>query len=169
MQKQKVLGLFIVAFVLFNHSEAQDTIGKMVNLKECVDIAIKNNLQVQQNQTQMETSRVNWKQAKDYLLPTLNGQGSYGINFGRSLNPYTNQYIDQQINVGNYGLSTNLLLFSGLQTQNSIKQYSYAYDASKMDLQQQKDNITLGVLLAYLQVLSNQDLLEISRAQANVD
>jgi len=139
------------------------------SLKECVDIAIKNNLQVQQNQTQMETSRVYWKQAKDYLLPTLNGQGSYGINFGRSLNPYTNQYIDQQINVGNYGLSTNLLLFSGLQTQNSIKQYSYAYDASKMDLQQQKDNITLGVLLAYLQVLSNQDLLEISRAQANVD
>lgn len=169
MQKQKVLGLCIIALVLFNHSEAQDAIGKMVNLKQCVDIAIKNNLQIQQNQTQMETSRVNWKQAKDYLLPTLNGQGSYGINFGRSINPYTNQYIDQQINTGNYGLNTNLLIFSGLQTQNSIKQYSFAYDASKMDLQQQKDNITLGVLLAYLQVLSNQDLLAISRAQANVD
>ena len=169
MQKQKVLGLFIIAFLLFHYCQAQDVIGKTINLKQSVDIAIKNNLQVQQNQTQMETSRVNWKQAKDYLLPTLNGQGSYGINFGRSINPYTNQYIDQQINAGNYGLSTNLTLFQGLQIQNSIKQYSYAYDASKMDLQQQKDNITLMVLLAYLQVLSNQDLLAISQAQANVD
>src|SRR5215472_17470596 len=133
MQKQKVLGLFIIEFLLLHNTQAQDTLGKFVSLKQCVDIAIKNNLQVQQNQTQLETSRVNWKQAKDYLLPTLNGQGSYGINFGRSLNPYTNQSIDQQINVGNYGLSTYLLLFSGLQTQNSIKQYSYAYDASKMD------------------------------------
>jgi len=38
-----------------------------------------------------------------------------------------------------------------------------------MDWQQQKDNITLSVILAYLQVLSNQDLLAISRSQANVD
>ena len=39
-----------------------------------------------------------------------------------------------------------------------------------MDLQhQQKDNITLSVLLAYLQVLSARDLLDISRKQADID
>ena len=38
-----------------------------------------------------------------------------------------------------------------------------------MDLQQQKDNITLNVLLAYLQILSSQDLLAISKQQAEVD
>lgn len=38
-----------------------------------------------------------------------------------------------------------------------------------MDLQQQKDNITLNVLLAYLQVLSSRDLLVIAKEQANVD
>ena len=43
------------------------------------------------------------------------------------------------------------------------------YDASKMDWQQQKDNITLNVLLAYLQVLSSGELLGISREQAAVD
>ena len=43
------------------------------------------------------------------------------------------------------------------------------YDASKMDLQQQKDNITLNVILAYLTVLSNQETLDIARRQASVD
>jgi outer membrane protein len=38
-----------------------------------------------------------------------------------------------------------------------------------MDLQQQKNNITLNVLLAYLQVLSSRDLLAIAIEQANVD
>ena len=37
------------------------------------------------------------------------------------------------------------------------------YNASKMDLQQQKDNITLNVILAYLTVLSNQEALDIAR------
>ena len=44
-----------------------------------------------------------------------------------------------------------------------------SYDASKMDLQQQKDNITLNVILAYLTVLSNQETLDIARRQSAVD
>ena len=43
------------------------------------------------------------------------------------------------------------------------------YNASKMDLQQQKDNITLNVILNYLTVLSNQEALDIARRQASVD
>ena len=38
-----------------------------------------------------------------------------------------------------------------------------------MDLQQQKDNITLNVILAYLTVLANQEALDIAREQASVD
>ncbi len=44
-----------------------------------------------------------------------------------------------------------------------------SYNASKMDLQQQKDNITLQVINAYLTVLSNQEALEIAIKQASVD
>ncbi len=169
MQRLKILLLSICAFLLLSSLHAQDSIGNTLNLRQCVDIAIKNNLQVQQSQTQMDVNRVSWKQAKDNLLPQINASASQGINFGRSINPYTNQYIDQQINTGNYGVNANLTLFNGLQLQNAIKQTSYAYDASRMDWQQQKDNITLNVILDYLQILSNQDLLEISKRQAFVD
>ena len=48
---------------------------------------------------------------------------------------------------GNYSLNANLVLFNGLSLQNAIKQNALNYNASKMDLQQQKDNITLTVIL----------------------
>jgi outer membrane protein len=55
-----------------------------------------------------------------------------------------------------------------MRLQNLIKQNSLTYEASKMDWQQAKDNLTLNVILAYLQVLSNEDVLTTGRAQAEV-
>jgi len=171
MQKQKILLLFILVFLSFNFSHAQDTpvIDKTLTLQQAVDIAIKYNLQVRQTETQMQTSKVQWNQARDFLLPQISANGSQGTNFGRSVNSNNNTYINQQFSNGSYGLNGSLILFSGLQNYNSIRQTTYAYDASKMDWQQQKDNITLNVILAYLQILSSQDLLAISRSQADVD
>ncbi|MBS1916702.1 MAG: TolC family protein [Bacteroidetes bacterium] len=161
----------IVLFAIL-HCQAQDTvtnIGSTLTIQQCVDIAIKNNLQVRQSEITMLLNGVAFNQSKDNLLPQINGNASQGINFGRSINPYTNQYIDEQINTGNYGLNAGLVLFNGLSLQSAIKQNRYAYEASKLDWQQQKDNITLNVLLSYLQVLSSQELLEVSRKQAEID
>jgi outer membrane protein len=59
-------------------------------------------------------------------------------------------------------------LFNGLSLQNLIRQYSLTYEASKMDWQQAKDNLTLSVILGYLQVLSTEDQLTQSRNQATL-
>jgi outer membrane protein len=172
MQKCK-FGFFLLVIALFSTVKgiSQDSVavGGAITLQQCVDIAIKNNLQVRQSNLQMQTNGVYFKQAKDYLLPTINITANQGINFGRSLNPYTYTYTDDKFSSGSYGVNTGLNLFSGLQVQNSIRQNAFAYDASRMDWQQQKDVITLNVLLAYLQLLSAQDLLQITKAQAEVD
>jgi outer membrane protein len=47
--------------------------------------------------------------------------------------------------------------------QSLAKQTRLTYEASKMTLQQRKDNLTLEIILAYLTVLNNEDLL----AEAN--
>jgi outer membrane protein len=52
-----------------------------------------------------------------------------------------------------------------MSLQNAIKQNAYAYDASRMELQQAKDILTLNVILAYLQVLNNEDLVASSLKQ----
>jgi outer membrane protein len=156
-------------FVIFSfRGYAQDS-TKYLTIKQCVDLAIQSNLQVQQSQIQLEQSGVLYKQSKDNLLPQINATLTQGQNYGRSISNVDNSYVDQQFGQGNYGVGANLLLFNGLSLQNAIKQNALAYDASKMDLQQQKDNITLNVVLAYLTVLSNQETLDIARRQASVD
>jgi outer membrane protein len=172
MNKQKSGVLLMIFFLLsagmFGQSPAQD-VGDVLTIRQAVEIAIKNNLVVEQSDVAKQTAQVNKSQQYGYLLPSIIGNGSQQISTGRSLNTYTYEYVTQQINYGNYSISANLNIFSGLQTQNSIKQFSLAYDASKLDLEQQKQNITLTVLLDYMQVESSQDLLDISRKQAEVD
>jgi outer membrane protein len=131
----------------------------VLSVQQCIDIAIKNNLQVKQSELQMETLHVGFQQAKENLLPTVNGQVSHGINSGRSLNPYTYSYVNQSLTYGNYSLNGNLTLFGGFTNVNAIKQTSLAYQAGKMDFQQAKDQVTINVITAYLLVLDNGELL----------
>jgi outer membrane protein len=167
--KRSYIWIFIAGLIFHFDGYGQDSSARALNLKQCVELAIQNNLQIKQSEIQMETNGMQFKQAKDNLLPQLNGTLSQANNYGRSINNLNNTYVDQQNNSGNYGLSGNLTLFNGLSLQNAIRQNALSYDASKLDWQQQKDNITLNVILGYLMVLSNQDLLTIARQQAEVD
>jgi outer membrane protein len=168
MMKRYSSWIFILFLIFSNKVFSQDS-TKFLTIKQCVDLAIQNNLLVQQSQIQMETSGLAFKQAKDNLLPQINANISEQNNYGRSISNTNNAYVDVQNGSGSYGVNGNLVLFNGLSLQNAIKQNSLNYNASKMDLQQQKDNITLNVILDYLTVLSNQEALEIARNQASVD
>jgi outer membrane protein len=128
-------------------------------LQQCIDIAIKNNLDVKRSELQMETGRINWHQTRENLLPDILGDVTHSLNNGRSLDPTSYTYANQQITTANYGLNGNLVLFNGFAMQNSIKQASLAYQAGKMDYQQVKDLITLNIITTYLQVLNNEDQL----------
>jgi outer membrane protein len=160
--------IFILTLIFHYNSYSQDS-TKDLTIRQCVDLAIKNNLQVQQSEITLETNGVAFRQAKDNLLPAINGLIEQQNNYGRSISNVNNAYVDVQNGSGSYALSGSLTLFNGLQLQNSIKQQALFYKASKMDLQQQKDNITLMVILDYVTVLSNQDALVIAREQASVD
>lgn len=160
--------IFILFLIFSLEGFGQDS-TRYLTIKQCVDLAITNNLQVQQSQIQMEQNGVAFKQSKDNLLPQINGTIQQQFNYGRSISNLNNSYVDVQNGAGNYSLNASLLLFNGLTLQNAIKQNALAFNASKMDLQQQKDNITLNVILNYLTVLSNREALDIARKQASVD
>ncbi len=138
------------------------------NLQTCIDIAIKNNLDVKQSELKAQSARIDFNQAKENMLPTLNGTVNHGINNGRNINPFTNAYVTQSLTYGNYSLESNLTLFGGLQNVNAIKQTSLAYQAGKMDLQQAKDLVTINVITAYLLVLDNAELLAAVKNQVDV-
>ncbi len=163
MKREIATGLMF--FLIINQSLLAQT---KLTLQESIDIAIKNNIEVKQRDLLAESAKVNYKQAKTNLFPTVNGNISHGINQGRSIDPFTNSFVNQKINYARYGVGSDVILFNGLTLQNAIKQNAFAYDAAKMELQQAKDNLTLAVILAYLQVLSNEDQVVLSNQQVMV-
>lgn len=138
---------------------------KKLTLQEAIQMGIANNIDVNQSNLQMQKADINWKQSKTSMLPNLNVNADHGINQGRSIDPYTNGYINQKVDYASYGASSSILLFNGSSLQNNIKANALGYQASKMELQQAKDNLTINIILAYLNVLSAEDILENSRNQ----
>ncbi len=125
------------------------TYGQQTNvlsMQQCLDIAIKNNLQVKQTGLTMESDRINLLQAKENLIPALTGSVSRELSQGRGLSPVTNTYVNQSLTSDNYGLSASVTLFNGLSYQNAIKQASLSYQAGKMDFQAAKDIVTINVI-----------------------
>ncbi|WP_462265006.1 TolC family protein [Mucilaginibacter sp.] len=139
-----------------------------LTLQQCVAVALNNNLQVRQTGLETERTRINYQQAKENLLPAVNGSVDHNLNSGRSLDPTTYTYVNQKLLSANYNLQGDLTLFNGLSLLNNIKQTRLAYQAGQMDFQQAKDAVTLNVITAYLQVLNNADLVKQANAQVEV-
>ncbi len=171
--KKSMKGIFLAMFVFAPFSMqcfAQDSTatGITLTLKQCVETAIKNNIDVNRSEYSSAVDKTNLTLAKGQQLPFVNGSIYHGENQGRNINPYTNTYINQSINTANYSLDGSLTLFNGMSLDNSIKQYKLAWEAGKMDAQQQRDYVTINVILAYLSVLSNQDQFTLAQQQADV-
>ena len=143
-------------------------VAQKFNLQQCIDTAIVNNIPVKQSNLLMQAAGIDWRQARLNRLPDLNANVSHGINQGRSIDPFTNSYVPQQINFAGYGVSSGVLLFNGMNLNHLVKQNAYAYEAAKMEWQQAKDNLTLNVILAYLQVLNNEDVVAFAQRQAEL-
>jgi outer membrane protein len=166
-QNKKITGICILLMTVAVNSFSQTT-PAVYSLKQCVEQALANNIPVKQTDLQVAAAETNLQQAKNNRLPDLNGSFGYGLNQGRSVDPLTNGYINQQLASSNAGLNSGIILFNGMRLQNLIKQNGFTRDAVKMDAQQAKDNLTLNVILAYLQVLNNEDVLEITKGQLEV-
>lgn len=160
-----IFGMAVVAAAFSSHyADAQSKM--LMTLKQCIETGIANNLNVKQSEFQAQNDKANWTQARLNLLPNLSGSAGLSFNQGRSIDPFTNQPVTQSFNSSNYGVTSNVILFSGLANQNYIKQTSLTYQASQADWQQQKDNVTINIILTYLQVLTYEDQLTQANSQA---
>src|SRR5690606_35356859 len=126
----------IFSIALFFLSTFLSVAQNALSLQEAIDLGINNNLDVNQSDFDMQKQNIALKQTKAFMLPDLNANANHGINQGRSIDPFTNSYINQNVNYASYGASTSVLLFNGSSLQNRIKQNSLAYDAAKMEWQQ---------------------------------
>jgi len=154
--------LLIVLLFLSSFARAQKKWG----LQECIDYALKNNLTVQQSALTNRDSKVALNQSKANYLPAVNGFGTNNFNFGRSIDPFTNTFQNQQIRSNNFGVTGSVVLFNGLQNYTAMQQNELLYKASEFDLNQAINNLSLSVANAYLTILLNDEILSSARIQA---
>jgi outer membrane protein len=144
------------------------TAQNKLTLQQAIETGIKNNLDVLQSDLLMQKADIAFNQSKESMLPNLNASADHGYNYGRSIDPFSNAFINQKVGFASYGASSNIVLFHGLSLQNQLKSNRLGYAASKLELQQAKDNLTINIILAYLQVLSAKDVLNQSQEQVLV-
>ncbi|WP_420578506.1 TolC family protein [Ekhidna sp.] len=138
---------------------------RVVSLQECIEIAVENNLTVQRSELNLQGAEVNLLQAQAQRYPTINLNGNYGYNWGRGIDPTTNQFIDQRINFNGVSGNSSMPVLNGLQVTNSIKQSKIDREASKYDLKRSINDISLNISLFYLNVILNKELVDNARFQ----
>lgn len=160
----KKLTLLMMLLSLYSIGKAQNTL----TLKECIEIALKNNPEVNQTGIQAQNSGIQLQQSRLNKLPSVNASVGHGINQGRSIDPFTNAYVNSQLGYGNYGVGAGITLFSGGALTNAVSRDRYGYEAARMDFQQAKDNLAMEVVLAYLTVLTNEEVLNQVKNQSDL-
>lgn len=152
--------LFVSLFIIFfGLAYAQEPV-KQWTLQECVNLALENNLRVRRSLYNVQSSNIGLTQAKMAFLPTLNAGGSYGLNFGRALNPVTNAFINRDNNTLNGQVNASLALFNGLRIQNTFRQNQRDLEASNEDLTKAKNDVIINVVTLYTNVIFNRELYD---------
>jgi len=161
MKKILAISLLFMSQVSFG----QEATSKVWTLRELIDQAIANNLTVKRSTYGVETSQVNLLQSKMTMLPTLNANGSYGLNWGRTIDPTTNNFTENKIENSNLSTSSSLLLWNGFRLFYNLKQSNIDLDAANEDLMKARNDVILNVITLYLNVVFNKELLAVAQFQ----
>ena len=158
----KYLLLFILFFSIRN-SEAQD----IWDLQRCVDYAMKNNVSVQQADVQSRIAALQTKLSRAQFIPTLNFNTQAGYQFGRNIDPTTNQFTNQKIFFQTYNVQAGVTLFNFFNIKNNILASAKSEEAYKLSVGKARNDIALNVAAAYLQTLLSVEQANIAKVQIN--
>ncbi len=143
---------------------AQDTTGKW-DLRKCVDYAVKNNISIKQADVQARITALQLKQNKLFQYPTASAATSGNLQFGRSIDPTTNQFTTTELLSQSYSLQGGMLLFNWGRLKNSIASALFSTQAAFADVEKTANDVSLTVANYYLNVLATKQQIEIAVVQ----
>jgi outer membrane protein len=158
---KKTTALLILMLCLAFQVQSQE----VWTLQQCIDHALKNNIQIKQSRLNAELAKTNLSQSEAAVLPNLNANASNFYNFGKTIDQFTNSFATERVRSDRYSLQANVSLFNGLQNYNTIKQNQLNLAASKYDAEKMESDISLFVASAYLQIVFSMELLDIANQQ----
>ncbi|MFC2096140.1 TolC family protein [Bacteroidota bacterium] len=141
---------------------------KAWTLEDCINHAIENNITVKRQELTAESASKTHFQSLMEILPNANANGNHYLNSGKTLNTESYTYEDQSFQGGSFNLSTEITVFNGLQNYNTIRKNKLDLLAQLETVEKVKNDITLNVSTAYLQILLNKELRDNAQQQLDV-
>jgi outer membrane protein len=138
--------------------------NKKWSLEECVDYAIKNNITIKQAELDQKSNEIDKSGAIGAFLPTLSASASHSWNIG--LTPGINGLKQvQTAQNSSVGIGSGLTIYNGLQNQERLRRANLSIIASQYKTSKIKDDISLNVASAFLQVLFNKEAIKVQKEQ----
>lgn len=138
---------------------------KQWTLDDCLKYALDNNLQYKRAELAVKLGSANAAQSVMEMVPTLSGDASYGKAIGRAYNYNANSYQDATVNGGSLSLSGSVTLFQGFSLVNGARASRYDFEKAKASLATERKNLSLNIMVKYIDVLFKRDLYKAAEQQ----
>jgi outer membrane protein len=137
-------------------------------LGDCIIYALENNIGLQRQVLLTETAGVNLTKSRMDLLPNLNLGSDARVGFGRSIDPVTNLITFKQ-NISNlYSLNSNIELFNGFATLNTISANNFMLKAGLESEKVARNSLIVEIMGQYYQVVYARGLEAAAKMQLDL-
>ena len=146
--KNSIQAFTFIFFLLLGFTSVAQQ--KKWTIQECVEYALKNNISIKQSELDIKTANIDKSSAIGNFLPNLNTSISHSWSIGANTNPVTNVRENQTTQYTQFGLSSSVTLYNGLQNVNRLRNAKMVQLARQYQLTKMQDDISLYVANAYL-------------------
>mgnify|MGYP000926154701 FL=1 len=144
------------------------TTAQEVTLNQCIQYALENNLAFANKNIEADIAKEQLSQQRREFLPSLNVGGSANKLFGRSIDPTTNSFVNQDFFSMNFYLDSDIQLFRSFTRVNTVKFLKLQYLISNENIKQHEMEIVFAVMNKYYDVLYFANLQKIVQEQVEL-
>ena len=157
-----LLIVYVLFYIRGPSSEAQTRVW---SVDDCIQYALEKNIQVQQARLNNSVIEENLKYAKSARYPSLSASARQNFDWANKSNTTTGSTVFTGTNGTNFSISSGLTIFNGFRIRNTVKKSETDFEAGKFNTDVIKENVSLNVLNAYLQVLYAEEQVKNSLNQ----
>ena len=139
--------------------------AQTMSMDECMAYAVEHSVSVAKQENSLDNATINYKQSVAGLFPSVSAGVSASANFGRSIDPETNNYTTVSTFSNSYDLGASMPLFAGLRYVNTIRAAKVARERGYSDLQVARDRVAMEVMRAYTDVIYYKEAVTIAEEQ----
>lgn len=156
---------------LFLLSMSTECMARQWSLKDCIDYALANNIQLQKAKLQEYSALEDVKQSQSALLPSLSLSTSQNVSY----NPWPEQgsamiagnkvqaSVDKVYYNGSYSLSGNWTVWDGNKKQNTVKLNKLTAQQAQLDSATTANNILEQIAQLYVQILYSNEAISVTK------